>query len=313
MLVIGKLYLDFVPVLRDMGVIGALLLGMTLFLAFMGLGWVYDVRMRMWSQKFQAATDRHAYYHVPAIRTEIFEYPILYTIVHTIKNLVDKSGIEGVSVDQLAEFLHEYFTLRPNRKDIDRTLEMGKEFLDDHPFSTSGDEAIKSTPISSKIKLGWETQILRLTWIQSLTGLVQDVLVFGALYVFVLFPDVAAENALILAIFAISLPLLIVLILIGWVYDRKLRIWSADLTVKVERDPYSYVLQPGQIAFTIPFFYTLLRVFYDALAKLDLDTTEVEKILQYLDEYTKLRTTTSKDLDSAVQMRSSFGSLFKEE
>lgn len=313
MLVIGKLYLDFVPVLRDMGVIGALLLGMMLFLAFLSLGWIYDIRLRMWSQKIQANYERHAYYHIPMIRTDIFEYPVLYAIVQTIKSLADKFEIDGVSIDQLATYLQEYFSLRPNKTDINRSIEMGKEFLDEHPFSRTEYDTSQAISISSRIKLGWETQILRLTWIQSLTGLVQDTLVFGALYVFVIFPDAASENAIFLAFFAISLPLLIFLVFVGWVYDKKLRIWSADLAVRVERNPYTYILQPALVAFTIPFFYTLLRVFHETLIKLGLDTEELEKIILYFDEYTKIRTTTSKDLDSAVKMRAKLGSLFQEE
>lgn len=312
MLVIGKLYLEFVPVLRDMGLLGALTLGVLLFSVFMGLGWVYDTRMKMWSQKVQVIYERHAYYHVPMIKTAIFEYPVLYTLIHTMKGLSDKSEIDGFSVSQLAVYLQEYFSLRPTRKDIDRTIKMEREFLENHPFSTTGDKTDQGTPISTRLKLGWETQILRLTWIQSLTGLVQDVLVFGVLYVFVLFPSAASENVLFLAVFGISLPLLFVLVLIGWVYDRKLKIWSVDLTVKVERNPYSYVLEPGLLAFTIPFFYTLLSVFYDTLVKLELDTSEVEKVIRYLDEYSKLRSSRSQDLDGAVKMRASMGMLFEE-
>lgn len=313
MLVIGKLYLEFVPILRDMGLLGALTLGLILFSAFLGLGWVYDTRLKMWSQKLQANYERHAYYHVPMIKNAAFEYPVLYTLIHTIKNLSDKSEIDGYSVSQLAAYLHEYFSLQPKRKDIDRTIEMEKEFIGRHPFTKEGYEANQEIPMSSRIKLGWETQILRLTWIQSLTGLVQDVLVFGVLYVFVLFPSVASESALVLAFFGISLPLLILLVLLGWVYDRKLRIWSADLTVKIERNPYSYVLEPGLVAFTIPFFYTLLSVLYDTLAKLELDTSGVEKVIMYLDEYTKLKPSKSQDLDGAVKMRAFLGILFEEE
>ena len=122
MLVIGKLYLEFVPILRDMGLLGALTLGLILFSAFLGLGWVYDTRMKMWSQKLQANYERHAYYHVPMIKNAAFEYPVLYTLIHTIKNLSDKSEIDGYSVSQLSAYLHEYFSLQPKRKDIYRTI-----------------------------------------------------------------------------------------------------------------------------------------------------------------------------------------------
>lgn len=310
MLVIGKLYLDYVPILRDYGGLGALLLGMMLFLAFLGLGWIYDTRMRMWSQKFQANYERHAYYHIPAIRSLTYEYPIVYALVQTIKGVAEKVEIDDSAINRISEFMQEYFSLRANRRDIERTIEMSNEFLEEYPISETGYQQKRPMPLASRLKLGWETQILRLTWIQSLTGLVQDVLVFGALYVFVLFPDATSANALFLAFFAISVPLLILLVILGWVYDRKLRIWSADTTVKIERNPYTFVLQPGELTITIPFFYALLSVLYDISSKLGLDTEELERVILYFDEYTKLQTTTSKDLDRAMKMRASLGGIF---
>jgi len=312
-LVIGKLYLSYVPILRDRELVGAITLGMILFFAFLGLGWIYDTRLRMWSPKTQAIVERQAYYHVPLISTIAFEYPFLYAVIQTLKGLSDISEIDGGSIEHLAKLLHEYFSLKPNRTDIDRTIEMGEAFLEQHPFATSQHSADKSIPISSRIKLGWETQILRLTWIQSLTGLVQDVLIFGILYVFVLFPDATESNVLIYATLGISLPLLFVLVIFGWIYDKKLRVWSADLTVRIERNPYSYVLEPALHAFTIPFFYALLEVFFKSLRNLGLDTQGIEKVIKFLDEYTKLQSSRSQDLEAAVKLRSSLGTLFQEE
>lgn len=313
MLVIGKLYLDFVPVFRDMGLLGAVTLGMILFSVFLALGWIYDTKLRMWSQKNQAIVERNAYYHVPLISSLAFEYPILYAFINTLNSLSDKLKTDGGSVKQLAEYLDEYFQQRPTRADIDHTLEMGKEFMEDHPFVTSKTDSDVSTPLSSRIKLGWETQILRLTWIQSLTGLVQDVLVLGVLYVFLLYPGATEESALFLATFGVSLPLLFVMLLLGWIYDMKLKVWSADLEVKIERNPYSYVLEPSLLAFAIPFYYTALKILYESLEKLELDTQGVEKIIQYMNEYTMLQSSRSEDLVTAVKLRSSLGTIFQED
>ncbi|MHA2401551.1 MAG: hypothetical protein ACXADH_01050 [Candidatus Kariarchaeaceae archaeon] len=313
MLVIGKLYLSYVPVLNEMGLIGALVLGMSLFLLFLGLGWIYDVKLKMWSQKNQAIIERNAYYHIALISSKAYDYPILYALLSSFRGVMKKTGVDTSSLNPLVKHLQEYYNLKPNKVDIDRTLVMGKQFFDDHPFTSSKERTDESIPLTSKIKLAWEVQILRLTWVQSLTGLVQDTLVFGILYVFVIFPDTPAQNALFLGIFGISIPVLIVLLILGWIYDRKLTVWSADLTVKIERNPYSYVAEPSLYAFTIPFYYTLFKVLHELLLKYSLETERVEKIIEYLDEYSTLVSSRSQDLNTAVQLRKSLGRLFMEE
>lgn len=313
MLVIGKFYLPYVPVLDDLGLIGSLLLGMTLFMFFLGLGWIYDVKLKMWSQKTQVAVERNAYYHIALISSRAYDYPLLYTLLTTLHGTMNKIGINSKSLDSIVEYLQEYFILAPTKEDIRRSLEMGEQFITEHPFGTERAKDRKSVPLSSRIKLAWELQFLRLSWIQSLTGLVQDTLVFGVLYVFIIFPDATTENSLLLGVFGISLPLLFFLVALGWVYDRKLAVWSADLAVQIERNPYSYVAEPSIYAFTIPFYYTVFKVFYEILVKNGLDTKQVESILEYLDEYSTLVSSRSQDLNTAIQIRKSLGPIFTEE
>ncbi len=312
MLVIGKFYLSYVPFLDQMGLIGALILGMTLFTFFLGLGWVYDVKLKMWSQKNQVSVERNAYYHVAYIGSKAYDYPLLFVLLTSLKGAMSKIGAESKSFDAIVNYLQEYYQLTPTKEGITRTLEMGKEFKAEYPFVSSEPAHVK-IPLSSRIKLGWELQFLRLTWIQSLTGLLQDTLVFGVLYVFIIFPDATADNALFLGVFGISIPLLFILIFLGWVYDRKLTVWSADVAVQVERNPYSYVAEPSIFAFTIPFYYALFKVLYQIMVKKGLETKEVERMLDYLDEYSRLISSRSQDLTKAVQIRRSLGSLFVEE
>lgn len=313
MLVIGRLYVDFVPILKNMGVWGALILGTFLFSIFLGLGWLYDIRLRQWSQSNQAIVERTAYYHVPLLSSIAFDYPYLYALVSTLNGVSKKQGIDNESLSQLSMYLNEYFSLTYTKRDIDRTLEMGKHFMTKHPFTQESEKTRKSTPLSSRIKLAWEVQILRLTWIQSLTGLVQDVLVFGALYVFILFPSVDPQNALFVGILWISIPLLVVLMLLGWIYDRKLKVWTADLEVKVERNPYSYVAEPSIFAFSVPFYYSLFWSLYRILQKNELDTEGIERMISYLDKYTTLESSRSEDFRKAVELRTSLGELFSKE
>lgn len=313
MLVIGKLYLPFVPVLNDMGLIGALVLGMSLFSVFLVLGWVYDVRLKMWSQDTQVTVERNAYYHVPFISSKAFDYPTFYALLSSLRGALTKVGIAPESLSSITKYLQEYYNLVPTKEDITRSLEMSEEFLKKHPFIASSEEVSEHIPLSTRAKLAWELHTLRLTWIQSLTGLIQDTLVFGALYVFIFYPDATSENSLFLAVVGISLPILIVLVALGWIYDRKFVVWSADVAVQVERNPYSYVAQPSIFAFTLPFYYALFKTLYGIMLQNGLETQRVREIISYLDEYTKLESSRSQDLNAAVQMRRSLRPLFTEE
>lgn len=313
MLVIGKLYVEFVPILQDWGVFGSLTLGASLFGLFLFLGWIYDTRIRMWSQQNQAIIERQAYYYVPMTSTLAFEYPILYTMIQTLNGVSEKLGIPKHALERLTKYLQDYMMLPAEKDAIDYTIESSEDFLRNCPFSDEGDEEKKSIPFTSKIKLAWEVQILRLTWIQSLTGLFQDVLIFGILYVFIIFPFASDDNAALFAIVGISMPLLVVLVALGWIYDKKLRVWSADSAVKIERNPYSYVLEPAQLSFSIPFFYSLLDTLFKTLRSQGLDTSGVERIIRFLNQYVTLESSRDEDLIAARNLRSSVGSLFMEE
>jgi hypothetical protein len=313
MLVIGKLYLPYVPLLDQMGLIGAVLLGMTLFSFFLCLGWIYDAKLKMWSQKNQVAVERSAYYYVPYISSKAYDYPLFFVLLTALNSAMKKIGTSTKSLDSIVEYLREYYTLEPTKADINKALEMGKQFIGDHPFVTSSEKSDESIPFSSRIKLAWELQFLRLTWIQSLTGLVQDTLVFGVLYVFIIYPGATADNALYFGIVGISLPLLLILIAFGWIYDRKLKVWAADLAVQVERNPYSYVADPSIFAFTMPFYYAFFNVLYEFLRKNSLETKQIERMLEYLNEYSTLTSSRSQDLNKAVEESKSLGPLFMEE
>jgi len=313
MLVIGGLYVDFVPILGDWGLWGALTLGVMLFAAFLFLGWIYDTRIRMWSQKNQAIIERSAYYYVPMISTIAFEYPVLRTIVETLSKVCSKEGINNQQLEDLAIYLNKYKELDPSREGIKSTIKISEEFNKLHPFTPTHPSKAKSVSIFTRLKIAWEVQVLRLTWIQGLTGLFQDVLVFGVFYVFIIYPFATEESALWYATFGISLPLLVAFITLGWVYDKKLRIWSVDSAVRVERNPYSYVAEPAQLSFTIPFFYALFSNVYNIQTKLGIDSESVRNIIHFLDNYVKLTSSKDQDLGAARDLRDSHGTIFMEE
>lgn len=313
MLVLGRWYYGYIPILQDLGIFGALILGAFLFSGFLAVGWIYDIKARMWSQHNQVIVERSPYQYVSNFKNMAFDYPFFYAILKTFRNIMVKLNLDTSNIDDLAVFMNRYFSYRPDRKDIDECDKAGDAFLDSHKFDSAGQYEKKGVSLWSKAKLAWELSILRLNWIQSLTGLIQDTLVFGILYVLVVFPFVTEQNALIYAILGISTPMFIALVAAGWLYDKKLRVWSVDTAVKVDRNPYSYVMEPKLYAFTIPFVNSVMETIGAIMDKLLLDRKEVDSLMNYLDEYITLSASRNQDLAYALKMRQDLGTLFQEE
>ena len=148
-----------------------------------------------------------------------------------------------------------------------------------------------------------------------MTGLLQDALIFAAVYVVWIFPGVATNGVvpisyLILGFFLLSIPMLFIVTLVGWTYDKKLRIWSPDMIVKVERTPYTYVPYPRDYAMDLPAQYTLLETMRDLFQKLNIDTTEIASILNYIDVYFDFKASREKDMQKSREHRKEFGQVF---
>ena len=212
-------------------------------------------------------------------------------------------------------YLGDYYRLRPIKQDIRSIPNTADEYMEEHPFTEYQEEDTGKISIGSRLKYGFEVQRLRLIWIQQLTGMFTDALVFGALYVTLLFPDVVENDIvpieyLIIGLLVLSLPLYIGITAIGWYYDKKLRVWSADSAVRAERSPYQYVPPPKAYGIELPIYYTLFETLIDVFRKLNLDTSELERIIQYLDDYGCLDVRRDEDIAAARSLRKSYGMLF---
>lgn len=312
MLVLGKYYYEYIPILSDLGWIGAITLGIALILVFLGIGWLYDQKARMWSQKVQASAERNPYYYVPNFKNLTMEYPIFYTLINTMQSVIARMGYDSEKIDDLTQYMKGFFQSKPDKKDIRESERRGASFMEKHPFETTKVEGDSRVPVRSRVKLAFETQMLRITWIQSLTGLIQDVLIFGALYVLIIFPSASNELRLFLAVVVISLPLLIVLTLLGWYYDKKLKIWSVDTAVKIERNPYSYVAEPYLYSRVFPFFFAFFTTVREIFRVKGISHKEVDETLEYLTKYTELSVSRTQDLKTAQDLRISIGALFQD-
>lgn len=318
MFVLGRLYYPYVPVLGNLGLLGALILGSTLTLFFMGLGWLYDVKGKMWSPKLQAATERHPYYYVSDFRGYAIDYPVYYSLFQALRGILSSEGLNDESIDESISYFDQYFSRKPERSDLIESEQAAEYFMQNQPFIEDQTSKKKRIPITARVKLGYEVTMLRLIWIQSLTAMVMDALVFGALFVTLAFPDEAIGNVvplnyLILGLLFLSLPLFLLVAVLGWYYDKKLKVWSADSIVKVERNPYNYIPLPKMHIYVMPIFYTLFLSLKDIFENQELDSTKLGEIINYIEQFNQLSVKRDKDMANARKLRSSLGDLFQKE
>ncbi|MFX1485432.1 MAG: hypothetical protein ACFFCP_19840, partial [Promethearchaeota archaeon] len=235
--------------------------------------------------------------------------PLLFTTMQTLGDVIEKENLDTSAINELTVYLDNFFSRLPEKKDILAAMPEARDFLKSKSSEELNDRGI---PLSFRLKRGFETQNLRLSWIQSLTGMFQDALVFGILYVVILLPLLKDPIAqLLIGLFLISLPLYIVLVALGWYYDRRLQIWSPDMVVKVERTPYTFVPSPRDLLIDYPFYYAFYTVMREVFLKRGLDATSIERIMVYLQTYMNLTAEDEKDMDTARKLRAAFGPVFQ--
>ncbi|MFW9846874.1 MAG: hypothetical protein ACFFD6_09010 [Candidatus Thorarchaeota archaeon] len=317
MFVLGRLYYVYIPVLSDWGLFGALILGSFLVLLFMFLGWAYDEKIRLWSQKVQASTERNLYQYISNFRTYALDYPAYYGYLTMMRRILDRVGLETDPSDEIFPYMDRYFKRKPSRKDIFSALPDAERYSERHPFERGATKEKQRVSIGARAKLGFQVQLLRLTWAQSLTGLAQDVLVFGAFYVTLFVtdsPDVVGEivslDYLILGILFISLPLFFVLAGLGWVYDKKLRVWTPDSMVKIERNPYTFLSEPYLHVMLFPMYIGLFRVMRQVYQRAGLDPDYIDRYAEYFGNYIRLDVSRDENMQAAKSLRREFGPIF---
>jgi len=82
--------------------------------------------------------------------------------------------------------------------------------------------------------------------------------------------------------FLLSLLILLVFVIGGYLYDRAFELWSEDITVRVERNPYTYVPGPKEFLITIAVQHLLAYLLFKE------DEKEAKLFLEILSEYFSL-------------------------
>jgi len=318
MLVLGRYYYGFVPILRDIdpSILGAIILAAIFLFVFLFFGFVYDDVLQLWNERSQVNIEKNPYSYVPLIRLKMAEYPYFYSWLYLLQSVAHDKGLSASWIEDLAAYLDEYFQRNPERKsDLFQSLSKGELFLGNHPFVRQEVPVSLRQPVSSRIKKWFMVQVWRLTWVQNFTGVLQDSLVFAALYVGILF-GIDAEGGtvpieyLILGLLIISLPFMIVQIAAGWYYDRRLQLWSPDQVVRIERNPYSYVPEPRLVAFGAPFLYAQIHTLRELAEAYGISTSRIDRVSRHLERFFSLADEGERGIERAKQLRKEFGPVF---
>ncbi|MFW9975732.1 MAG: hypothetical protein ACFFDQ_10725 [Candidatus Thorarchaeota archaeon] len=304
MFVLSKYYYIYIPILSDWDLFGAITLGVILILVFMGVGWGYDEKAKLWNEAVVVQTERYPYAFVPEYRTYAVDYPMTLSLMKILKGIYLQAGIDTHKLDYLGKYLESFFRKNPsNKRDLMIAEIEARRFMEDNPFiGQPATDSIKRYSVSTKMKRLFQVWILRLNYIQSFTGLGQDVLVFAAVYVAIIFPTVAEKGLvpieyLFQGILFLSVPIFLLMVVAGWFYDRRIKLWSPSMTVEEERSPFNYVPEPRTLSLTVPFFYGTLHFLYTILKHHNLDAKYSENLFEYMNRFLKLRVSRDEDLD----------------
>lgn len=106
--------------------------------------------------------------------------------------------------------------------------------------------------------------------------------------------------------FAFSGVTLVVFLILGYIYDRVLMMWSPSQEVTVERNPYQYLPSPREQIYWFPIYSAMLNISEELAKKFDVDTQKIEETREYYSQLQALRVERKEDIDAALELRLKF-------
>ena len=95
-------------------------------------------------------------------------------------------------------------------------------------------------------------------------------------------------------------------LILGYIYDRVLMMWSPSQEVTVERNPYQYLPSPREQIYWFPIYSAMLDLSEQLAKKFDVDTKEIEETREYYSQLQAFKVERKEDIDEALKLRSKF-------
>jgi hypothetical protein len=133
--------MKYIPFIYDMGAIGPFVFAGIILLSFLILGFIYDRVLVMWAPSQEVSFERNPFQYVPSPKERVFWFPIYSALLDGLEELANNHNLDPTKVKETREYYSEIQKLKPERnKDLDRGIELRKEFVRTHRFSDILDE-----------------------------------------------------------------------------------------------------------------------------------------------------------------------------
>lgn len=143
-LILAGLYVGYVPIFANMGAFGPFTFAATILVVFLIAGYVYDRVLVMWAPSQEVSQERNPYMYVPNPKDQIFWFPLYSALLDSLEKLAVQSGVDTSAITETREYYAQLQALRPElNQDIDRAIELRKEFVSKHPFSDISEDDVR--------------------------------------------------------------------------------------------------------------------------------------------------------------------------
>jgi hypothetical protein len=127
--------------------------------------------------------------------------------------------------------------------------------------------------------------------------------VLGRLY-YVYIPWLA--DLYIMGAVILSVGLILFFLLLGWIYDEKLKMWNEKIQASTERNPYQFVPNTRRRIIEYPIFYTIAQVLRSVKIHLKLSTESLDNLTLYLANYYSRLVRSNRDIETSLQASNEF-------
>ncbi len=135
-LLLAVAYYEYIPFFVDMGAFGPFVFAGVILFVFLILGYIYDKVLVMWAPSQEVIIERNPYQYIPSPKDHIFWFPIYSALLDVSGKLADEFNLDTSAIQDTREYFAKLERLRPERsEDIDKGIELRKEFIEKHPFS----------------------------------------------------------------------------------------------------------------------------------------------------------------------------------
>ena len=137
-LTLAGLYVMYVPLFADYGLMGSLTFAGLILLVFLILGLLYDRVFVMWSPQAQVVVERDPYQYVPLPIDRILWFPWISTILDSTQSILNKLDLDDELIEEVREYYSKLQSLSPTDiMNLEIARGLTSEFVSSHPFGES--------------------------------------------------------------------------------------------------------------------------------------------------------------------------------